>query len=536
MHDIVIVGGGVVGSALAYEACRRGASVTLLERDFIGSGSSGVAAGMLAPQAEAEGPGPLLRLGLASREMFTALVQQLHEDTGASVDLDLSGILRLAHEEASALELHQRAAWQRELGLELRHCTPDEVRELAPGLSKPPRAALWLPDGCVDAFGLTRALALAARARGAAIREGVTVLGLGGGEVRTTEGRVCGAAIVLTAGAWTGPLTELPITPVKGQRLLLRVPGPPPCRLPLFTDTCYLVPKAAGHWLVGATMEPGAGFDRRITLGAIGGLARAASELCLELEGAEPVECRAGLRPCAPDGLPLLGPLPAVPGVWVAAGHARNGILLAPLTARVLAEAILQGGPLPPECAADRFAKGPLPQPAPSPTQAARPIPAPTLPEWHIPKGTPEAGLELSTVLAMPPLQAWNALTDVHRWQTHMPDVRRIAVIASGDGWRISEWTVAYLGQEVRWRQRDEIDAEQFTIRSRQVEGTLLRRLEIDCQLAPLGAQTRITLGIRLDVARFPGLILPAVREVIRRNYAGLIAGVAAGFSPGQTG
>lgn len=521
VDDIVIVGGGIIGCAIAYECSRRGAGVTLLERDFVGCGATGVAAGMLAPQAEAEHPGPLVDLGVASRGMFERLVADLREDTGVQVDLDLGGILRVTADEAGAAELRGRAEWQRALGLAVRRCDVAEVRELAPGLTGAPAEALWVPDGRVDAFALARALALAARARGATIREGVGVLSLRPGAVTTTEGTVSGSAIVLAAGAWTGALAGAPVVPVKGQRLLLRVSGPPPCRLPLFGDSCYLVPKVGGHWLVGATMEPAAGFDRRVTLGALGDLARAAGTLCPDLVAAEPVEFRAGLRPCTPDGLPLLGPVPGLPGVWIAAGHCRNGILLAPLTAQRMADAILNGSPLPPACAADRFATDSVVAPNPPPAPPAKLAPG---------------DLELTAVLAAAPQQVLGALADMPRWLSHMPDVRAVQTIASGEDWRISEWTVAYLGQEVRWRQRDEVDRAQMTIRSRQVAGTVLRRLDVDGQVEALDGRTRLRLAIHLEVARFPGLVLPAVREVIRRNYAGLIAGISASAEAGGPG
>ena len=537
MNDIVIVGGGIIGCAIAYECTRRGAGAILLERDFVGSGATGVAAGMLAPQAEAERPGPLLDLGVASRGMFEGLVRDLREETGVRVDMDLGGILRLAHEASSAAQLRRRAEWQRALGLQARRCDPAEVRALAPGLARPPLEAVWLPDGSVDAFALARALALAARARGAAIREGVGAMGLRPREVVTTEGSVHGSAIVLTAGAWTGQLADAPVVPVKGQRLLLRVSGRPPSRLPLFADTCYLVPKAGGHWLAGATMEPAAGFDRRVTLGALGDLSQAAATLCPELAAAEPIDFRAGLRPCTPDGLPLLGPVSGLPGVWIAAGHCRNGILLAPLTARLLVDALLDGKPLPAACASDRFAAGAATPPAaPHPAMAPVTPPLPAVPASEPAGDTSPYDLEFTAVLAVAPCQALAVLADVPRWQAHMPDVRAVEVVGSGEGWRTSDWTVAYLGQEVRWRQRDEVDPVHMTIRSRQVAGTMLRRFDIDCKLLPVDGKTHVQLSIRLEVARFPGLILPAVREVIRRNYGGLIAGIAAALGPASAG
>ena len=538
MSDIVIVGGGIVGCALAYECSRRGASITLLERDFVGSGATSAAAGMLAPQAEADQPGPLFDLGLASRKMFEELVGDLREETGLGVDLDLGGILRLAHREETAADLRRRAVWQRGLGCDARSCDPAEVLALAPGLRRAPLEALWVPDGRVDAFALARVLTLAARRHGATVREGVGVAALRSGELTTTEGPVHGETIILAAGAWTGPLADVSIQPVKGQRMLLRAAGPSPSRLPLFGDDCYLVPKPGGHWLAGATVEPGAGFDRRVTLGAVHDLARAAADLCSDLAAAEPVEFRAGLRPGTPDGLPLLGPLSACPGVWVAAGHGRNGILLAPLTARLLADAILEGRPLPSACDPQRFGpNGYRTGAAPAGTGRAErlggaPAPAAAPPaEQRTGTETPTE-LELTTIMPLPPLEALRAFADISRWQAHMADVRRVTVLARGEGWQVSAWVVGYLGQEVRWEQRDEFDEEHTVIHCQQLAGTVLRTLEVWCRFEPLAGGTRVRVRIVWEAGRLAGLVMPAVREVMRRNYAGLIAGIVGSRPP----
>lgn len=136
-------------------------------------------------------------------------------------------------------------------------------------------------------------------------------------------------------------------------------------------------------------------------------------------------------------------------------------------------------------------------------------------------------------MLAVPPRQVLDVLADATRWRAHMPDVRSVEMVASGEGWRISEWTVTDLGQEVRWQQRDEVKLVHMTMRSRQVAGTVLHRLDI---VLPVHGHTDVQLSIRLEVARFPGLILPVVREVIRRNYDGLIAGIAAALGPASAG
>ena len=346
---MLIVGGGVIGCAIAHEVRKRGGSVLVLERQRVGAGASYGAGGMLAPQVEASGPGAFLELGLRSRDLFAEWQAEL----ATPFDLDLSGILRVAHTEKAAAELRRRAEWQRGLGLGARLCDPGEVTDLCPGLA-PALCGLWVPDGQVSAHRLTLALASGAAQRGAVIREGVVVTAVRTGGVDTSEGRMTAGQVVVAAGAWTGLLTGSPVRPVKGQRLLLSQSGNG-VGLTVFGDQCYLVPKAGGHVLVGATDEPGAGFDTRVTADAVGRLARAASALLPALGQAELVETWAGLRPATPDRLPLLGRLPGFEGVWLATGHYRNGILLAPLTGRLMAEAVLHGGALPGGCAPDRF-------------------------------------------------------------------------------------------------------------------------------------------------------------------------------------
>lgn len=343
----MVVGGGVIGCALAYELASRGSRVLVLERERLAAGASAGAGGMLAPQVEARGPGPLLELGLRSRAMFPQWC------AGLEVGLELSGILRVTCDEAGVAELRVRARWQGERGLEARLCDAAECARLCPGLA-PALLGLWVPDGQVDAPRLTLALGQAAVRAGARVREGVVVTAIHDGAVDTDEGRVAADAVVVATGAWSGLLAGVPVRPVKGQRLMLRHPGwAPP--LVVWSDGCYLVPKSGGRVLVGATEEAHAGFDRTVTAGAVAALATAAARAAPPLAAAELAEAWAGLRPCTPDHLPLLGRLPGTSRTWLATGHHRNGILLAPLTARLLGEAILCGAPIPAACAPERF-------------------------------------------------------------------------------------------------------------------------------------------------------------------------------------
>ncbi len=346
---MVVVGGGVIGCAIALELARRGVTVTLLERLTIASGASFGAGGMLAPQVEAEGPGPLLDLGMSSRDLFPSFCATLDDGCGLHMD----GILRVASTEGSAAALRARAEWQGRAGLTVRICDAQECAAQAPGVADAV-LGLWVPDGQVDAYRFTLALAQAAAQSGVDIREGTPALRVLDGRVETAEGRLEAQTVVVAAGAWSGRLVEIPVVPLKGQRLLLRHTR---ANLPqvLWTDHCYLVPKAGGRVLVGATEEPQAGFDRRVTAAAMARLAGAAIASLPAFADAEWEEGWAGLRPTTPDHLPVLGWLPGSARTMLATGHHRNGILLAPLTAQRIAQAIVDGASLPQACAPERF-------------------------------------------------------------------------------------------------------------------------------------------------------------------------------------
>ncbi len=347
---MVVVGGGVIGCAIAYSLARRRVRVILCERGRIGGAASYGAGGMLAPQVEAHGPGPLLDLGLQARALFGELQQALP----FPFDLDFSGILRVAADPDGAERLRARAAWQQAAGLTARLLDAVEVREMCPAAAEV-TAGLWVPDGQVSSLRLTLALAAGATRHGAELREGVTVRGSVAGALETSAGPVRCGTVIMAAGAWTGGLTGLPVGPLKGQRLLLREAGAPMGCI-LWGDGAYLVPKPGGGVLVGATEEPEAGFDPRVTVGAVARLSQAAIRLVPGLAGAELVETWAGFRPAAPDRLPVLGPLPNRPDVWVASGHYRNGILLSALTGELIAGTLVDGRPLPATVASDRFA------------------------------------------------------------------------------------------------------------------------------------------------------------------------------------
>jgi glycine oxidase len=347
--DAIVVGGGVIGCATAFELARAGADVVLLERDAIGAHASSAAAGMLAPIVESEAGEPLLELGVRAQAELCERIEELVECSGVDPGLLRCGALRVAGpERAPAL----RASALKLAGLDCRWLEADELYKLEPRLAPGLAGALWSArEACLDAALLTRAFAIGAQRRGALVRPGTPVLGLiRSGDriagVRTAEGELGAAAVVLCSGAWARASGEwlglaLPVEPVKGQMLALETPVPP---LPsiLWGDGVYLVPRPDGSLRVGATVER-AGYDTRPTAGGLALLLDAARALLPDAARCRFQSTWAGLRPATPDQLPLVGPLATRPGVWLGVGHHRNGILLSALTARALASGILAG-------------------------------------------------------------------------------------------------------------------------------------------------------------------------------------------------
>ena len=364
LPDAVVVGGGVIGAAVAWSLARAGLAVTLLERGELAGQASSAAAGMLAPVSESHGEGPLLRAGLASLAMFPALVAELREAAGIDPELVASGCLRLPADDVEAEALRQRPRWD-ELGLAW--LDPAEVARLAPGLGPAHRArgALFCArEAHVRSPLLARAFAAGAAAQGARIETGVAVRGL----LRAGE-RVCGVAtsagdrpaglVVLCPGsfaaecaAWIGPGARIPVEPVRGQIVALEGPAP---RCIVWGPGAYLVPKLDGSLVVGATVER-VGFDARTTAAGVERLLAAARALLPATADARFLAASAGLRPDTPDHLPLVGPWPATSGLVIAAGHYRNGVLLAPLTGRIVADGVLGKGWAEPAFDPARFA------------------------------------------------------------------------------------------------------------------------------------------------------------------------------------
>ena len=355
--DAIVVGAGAIGLAVAWRATQRGLRVRVLERDAPAGGSSGVAAGMLAPVGEASwGEERLLDLALRSHELWPGFAA----DLAAAIDREIGylplGALHVALDRDELGELRRRFELIESLGLEASWERPAGCRELEPGLSPALAGGVHAPhEAGVEPRALTRALAEAATRAGAELLLGsdgeVVESRLDGDRitgVRTADGSEHRAlATVLAAGAWSGagwlpPSARPAIRPVKGQILTLRGPADASvCERIVVTERVYVVPRGDGVLVVGATVEE-QGFDTRVTAGGVHELLREAYRVLPEIEELELVEARAGLRPATHDNLPLVG-RGALDGLVLATGHFRNGILLAPWTAERVAALLVDG-------------------------------------------------------------------------------------------------------------------------------------------------------------------------------------------------
>ncbi len=347
---VAIAGGGVIGCAIAYYLQKAGADTVLIERGEIGGEASGAAAGMLIPPAAAVPPGPFRDICFASLDLYPSLIDGVQAESGTDVECRADGMLVVAETPAMVHPLQVHARRQQENGINTDWLDREALHRLEPALSPHILGAAYSRDDRnVNPGLLTRALARAAQKHGADIRSGETLTGfLGRGGrligVSTNKGEVTADNIVLAAGPWTGVLTprlgvRLPTPPMRGQMLAYRSTA---VRHAIWGDEGYLVPKAGGIVYAGATVED-VGFRKRTTGRALAGLRRMAVGLLPELRRAEIASTWAGLRPGTPDGLPIIGRLPGRENVYVASGHFRNGILLAPITGKLVSQLLLEG-------------------------------------------------------------------------------------------------------------------------------------------------------------------------------------------------
>ena len=350
--DVVIVGAGVIGLAIAHELLCRGSRVTLVDSRQPGMGASWASAGVLAPQGALPFHRPYLDLCLSSRDLFADWSARLLNETGIDIEYRTEGGVQIAFNDEESEKLAQRYRHQVDLGLPVEQLTGEEVRTLEPMLSPETRCGL-LFEGMhqVENRRLVQALVAAIRHRGGDFRTGDPAIDLivrrdrAAGVVLPGE-RIGADRVVIAAGAWSGLLNWLPgpappVQPVRGQIVCVDGSGLTPIKRVINGLGQYLVPRRDGRVLLGATVEK-TGFDTRVTAGGLSDVMKNGLRMAPALAGAPVVETWAGLRPMSKDGKPILGPT-GLEHLVLATGHYRNGILLAPITGKLVGDYLVTG-------------------------------------------------------------------------------------------------------------------------------------------------------------------------------------------------
>ena len=351
--EVAIIGGGVIGLAVARALALRGVrDVLLIERGSLGAESSSAAAGMLAPQAEANRAHEFFQLTCQSRAMYPAFAAALLAETGIDIEFETTGTLYLAFTEHDEAELQKRFAWQHEAGLPIEELSAAAVRQLEPSINEDVRAALKFPlDTQVENRRLLSALASTNERLGVRMETGTAVKSLKIERdrvtgIETSRGFIATGAVVIAGGAWSSllgagdkALPDLRIKPVRGQMLCFE-PQPQIARHVIYSPRGYLVPRRDGRLLAGSTTEH-AGFEKQVTAAGVHSILKAALEISPRIAALPLTDSWAGLRPRAGDTLPVLGPCAEIAGVYYATGHYRNGILLAPITGELIARAVV---------------------------------------------------------------------------------------------------------------------------------------------------------------------------------------------------
>jgi glycine oxidase len=344
-YDVAIAGGGLIGAAIALELARAGFSVALFDRQQPGAEASWAGAGILSPAPESAGMFPLVPLGKASLALYPDYVASIEEIAGKDVGFRQKGTIEALFSRDARAELSTIIALHHGLGLRAEALSSEDAREMEPALNKDTEAAVLRPDeASVDNRKLTAAILDAARRRGVEIfaehsvkamwREGQRCSGL-----EFQNEKVEAAWTVIAAGCFSAEIEGVapyaPVRPARGQMVALRADTLNVQRV-LWSDQVYLVPRNNGQLLAGATVEY-AGFEKKLTAGGIEKILAAAIELAPDLADASIEETWCGLRPDSPDHLPILGPTD-IEGLVIATGHFRSGILLTPITAKLVRE------------------------------------------------------------------------------------------------------------------------------------------------------------------------------------------------------
>lgn len=366
--DVLIIGGGVIGLSIARELHKKGISkITLVDKGVCGAESSWAAAGMLGPQAEADESGTFFDLCCSSRDLFPELADELLDETGIDIELARTGTLYLALADEDVEILNERLRWQKKAGLAIEHLSAAATLRLEPNVSKDLRGSLFFPnDWQVENRKLVAALRRYAELNNIRVIEACAVTSLIVEKSRVTgaetdAGKITGDNTIVTTGAWTSLIklgaADMPINvePVRGQMIAFHTHDKI-FRHVLYSRRGYVVPRMDNRILAGSTTEY-VGFDRSTTADAARGLHRMAAEIAPEISELSVADHWSGLRPFVGDGLPVIGGIAGLAGLSIATAHYRNGILLGPITAKMIAERLFGDGAdaIPRAFEADRF-------------------------------------------------------------------------------------------------------------------------------------------------------------------------------------
>jgi glycine oxidase len=364
-YDVLIIGGGLIGASIAFELCSEELRVVVLDRQEPGREASWAAAGMLAPGPDSPEPSSLVPLGIESLRRYPEFVAAVESASGKPVDFTRNGTFEVFRSPQADARRNAMVAEFHRLGLAAEAMLPSEARKHEPSLGLQADAVAWLPEeATVDPRLLIESVLAAATHRGAEIRANCAV------DALLYEGKACVGVIaggqkiaaknvVVAAGSFCGTITGgttadaarearqqpqlqryAPVHPVRGQLLALRSPTVQLKKV-LRSEYGYLVPRRDGRIIAGSTLED-AGFVKQVTPQGVRQILDAAVELAPALADAKIVEDWAGLRPGTPDQLPIIGPAD-IAGLWLATGHYRNGVLLAPATAKIMRDWIVTG-------------------------------------------------------------------------------------------------------------------------------------------------------------------------------------------------
>jgi glycine oxidase len=357
-YDVIIVGGGLIGGSIAFELASEKLRVAVLDRQEPGREASWAAAGMLAPGPDSPESSALVPLGKESLRLYPEFIAAIESASGKSTDFTRNGTFEVFRGPQAVAQRDAMAAEFRQFGLAADAMSPDDARKHEPSLGPQADAIAWLPDeATIDPRLLTEAVLAAATQRGAEIRANCAV------DALLYEGKACVGVfaggqklaakyVIVAAGSFCSTIAHAtyeahqqlqqyaPVHPVRGQMLALRSPTVQLKKV-LRSEYGYLVPRRDGRIIAGSTLE-NAGFVKQVTPQGVRQILDAALELAPALADAKIVEDWSGLRPGTPDQLPIIGPTD-IAGLWLATGHYRNGILLAPGTAKIMRDWIVTG-------------------------------------------------------------------------------------------------------------------------------------------------------------------------------------------------